>query len=74
MKTSGRFLLLLLSMCLLFAVAAHAQGCSMCYNNAAAADAHQRAALRKGILALGTPAVLFMGVVALVARRSDREE
>lgn len=66
--------LLLLAIFLMVALPACGQGCSMCYNNAAAADAHERAALRKGIVALGTPAVLFMGVIGLVAYRSKRDD
>ncbi len=54
--------------------AALGQGCSMCYNNAAAADAQQQAALRKGIVALGAPAVLFLGAIGVVAYRSSREK
>lgn len=75
-KNAERFRagLLLLAICLMVALPACGQGCSMCYNNAAAADAHERAALRKGIVALGTPAVLFMGVIGWVAYRSNREE
>ena len=55
------------------AIGAHAQGCSMCYNNAAQADAHQRAALRRGILVLGIPAALMICGIALAAYRSDKK-
>ena len=46
----------------------------MCYNNAAAADAQQRAALKRGIFMIGTPALLFLGGMIVVARRSDQED
>lgn len=59
----------------LFSVAAphaRAQGCAMCYQNAASSAAHGRAALRHGILILLLPALsLFLGVFFLIYRRRN---
>jgi hypothetical protein len=55
-----------------FIVAPHvaAQGCAMCYQNAASSAAQGRAALRHGILILLLPALsLFLGVFFLIYRR-----
>jgi hypothetical protein len=50
-----------------------AQGCAMCYQNAAASGAAGRAALRHGIFVLLLPAVsLFLGVFVLIYRRRNR--
>jgi len=47
-----------------------AQGCAMCYQNAAASGAVGRAALRHGVLILLVPAIgLFCGILALLYRR-----
>jgi hypothetical protein len=56
---------------LLFIVArAAAEGCAMCYQNAAASGAVGRAALRHGVLILLVPAIgLFCGILALLYRR-----
>jgi hypothetical protein len=49
-----------------------AQGCAMCYQNAAASGDSGRAALRHGILLLLLPAVtLFCGVLALIYHRRN---
>ena len=59
---------------LLAAMAPHAaaQGCAMCYQNAASSGAQGRAALRHGILILLVPALsLFLGVFLLIYRRRD---
>jgi hypothetical protein len=49
-----------------------AQGCAMCYQNAAAADAHGRTALQHGILILLLPALsLFLGIFGLMYRRRN---
>ena len=77
LKSANRFAVLIrgLFVLLLFAglsIGAHAQGCSMCYNDAAQANAHQRAALRRGILVLGIPAALMICGIALAAYRSDK--
>ena len=64
---------------LLFAVAAlllpphaAAQGCAMCYQNAAASGAEGRAALRHGILILMLPVLsLFVGIFALIYYRRN---
>jgi hypothetical protein len=65
---AGVFLLVaLLSM-----VAPHlaAQGCAMCYQNAASSGAQGRTALRHGILILLLPALsLFLGILFLIYRR-----
>jgi len=49
---------------------ASAQGCAMCYQNAAATGARGQAALRHGILILLIPALgLFAGIFWKVFRR-----
>lgn len=51
---------------------AAAQGCAMCYQNAAASGARGSAALRHGILVLLLPALgLFLGVFGLIYRRRN---
>ena len=51
---------------------AAAQGCAMCYQNAAAADSQGRTALQHGILILLLPAVsLFLGIFGLMYRRRN---
>lgn len=53
-----------------FASRAGAQGCAMCYQNAAGASATAQAGLRHGILILLIPALgLFGGILALIYRR-----
>ncbi|HEY6443131.1 MAG TPA: hypothetical protein VIY66_07305 [Candidatus Acidoferrales bacterium] len=49
-----------------------AQGCAMCYQNAAAADSHGRTALQHGILILLLPALsLFVGIFGLMYHRRN---
>lgn len=49
-----------------------AQGCAMCYQNAAAANSHGRIALQHGILILLLPALsLFLGIFGLMYRRRN---
>jgi len=49
-----------------------AQGCAMCYQNAASSAAQGRAALRHGILILLLPALsLFLGIFLLIYRRRN---
>jgi hypothetical protein len=49
-----------------------AQGCAMCYQNAAAADSHGRTALQHGILILLVPALsLFLGIFGLMYHRRN---
>jgi len=49
-----------------------AQGCAMCYQNAAATGAQGREALRHGILILLFPTVsLFLGIFALIYARRN---
>lgn len=49
-----------------------AQGCAMCYQNAAASGAQGSAALRHGILVLLLPAIsIFLGIFALIYRRRN---
>lgn len=56
----------------LFARNAAAQGCAMCYQNAAASGARGQAALRHGILILLIPALaLFAGIFWTIYRRND---
>ncbi|MGH9354019.1 MAG: hypothetical protein ACRD2G_17970 [Terriglobia bacterium] len=51
---------------------AAAQGCAMCYQNAAASGAKGQEALRHGILILLIPAlVLFGGIFLAIYRRDD---
>lgn len=51
---------------------AAAQGCAMCYQNAAASGARGSAALRHGILVLLLPAIsIFLGIFALIYRRRN---
>jgi hypothetical protein len=60
---------------LLFAPHVAAQGCAMCYQNAAASGAKGQAALRHGILILLIPAIgLFGGIFATIYRRNDPSE
>jgi hypothetical protein len=56
----------------LVAMRAAAQGCAMCYQNAAASSAQGRTALRHGILILLLPALgVFFGICALIYRRRN---
>jgi hypothetical protein len=51
---------------------AAAQGCAMCYQNAASSGAQGRAALRHGILILLAPALsLFCCIFLLIYRRRN---
>lgn len=51
---------------------AAAQGCAMCYQNAAASSTKGQAALRHGILILLIPAlVLFAGIFWIIYRRDN---
>lgn len=66
--------LILVAITFLLIAAPHAaaQGCAMCYQNAASSAAHGRAALRHGILILLLPALsLFLGVFLLIYRRRN---
>jgi hypothetical protein len=55
-----------------FARNAAAQGCAMCYQNAAASGVQGRAALRHGILILLLPACsVFLGICALIYHRRN---
>ena len=77
MRRSSALLLALLAagfLIVLCSVAPHAaaQGCAMCYQNAAASGAQGRAALRHGILILLVPALtLFSAILVLIYRRRD---
>ena len=49
-----------------------AQGCAMCYQNAASSGVQGREALRHGILILLVPALsLFIGIFSLIYRRRN---
>jgi hypothetical protein len=49
-----------------------AQGCAMCYQNAAASGAQGRVALQHGILILLIPALsVFVGICGLMYRRRN---
>jgi hypothetical protein len=51
----------------------HAQGCAMCYNDAAAARAATIQALRSGVLILLLPVLaLFIGIFAMAFRSRNR--
>ncbi|MGC2333910.1 MAG: hypothetical protein WA581_20840 [Candidatus Acidiferrales bacterium] len=51
---------------------AAAQGCAMCYQNAASSGGQGRTALRHGILILLLPALsLFVGIFFLIYRRRN---
>jgi len=57
---------------LVMAPHAAAQGCAMCYQNAASSGAQGREALRHGILILLVPALsLFIGIFSLIYRRRN---
>ena len=57
---------------LLNPAALHAQGCAMCYQNAASSGAKLIAALRHGILLLMFPPLLiFAGIIGLAYNRRD---
>jgi hypothetical protein len=57
---------------LLCAHAAFAQGCALCYNDAAATGSQAQAALRHGILALAIPPMLiFATIFAVLYRRRN---
>ena len=50
-----------------------AQGCAMCYNDAAATHKAGIAALQHGVLILGIPVLsLFAGILVMVFRRRNR--
>ena len=54
------------------AVHTAAQGCAMCYQNAAASGVDGRAALRHGILILLFPSLaVFLGIFFLIFRRRN---
>jgi hypothetical protein len=60
------------ALALLLAPPAAAQGCAMCYQNAAASGAQGSAALRHGILVLLVPTVgLFLGIFGLFYSRRN---
>ena len=66
------FALMIGSLFLLLSPHAAAQGCAMCYQNAAASGPQGRAALRHGILILMLPALsLFAGIFALIYYRRN---
>jgi hypothetical protein len=61
------FVFLVVALFATMAPHAAAQGCAMCYQNAASSGAQGRAALRHGILILLVPALaLFVGILLLV--------
>jgi hypothetical protein len=62
----------LVALVALIAPHAAAQGCAMCYQNASAAGAQGREALRHGILVLLLPTVtMFLGIFGLIYRRRN---
>jgi hypothetical protein len=65
---------LAVAFCVFVVCAPHAaaQGCAMCYQNAAASGAQGREALRQGILILLFPVLsLFVGIFVLIFRRRN---
>jgi hypothetical protein len=55
-----------------FAPHAFAQGCAMCYQNAAASGPQGREALRHGIIVLLVPTIsLFLGIFGLLYTRRN---
>lgn len=57
---------------LLASPAAFAQGCALCYNDAAATGPHAIASLRHGILVLAIPPMLiFAAIFAVLYRRRN---
>jgi hypothetical protein len=57
---------------LIFAPASFAQGCALCYNDAAATGPQAQAALRHGILILLIPPMLiFSGLFGMLYRRRN---
>jgi hypothetical protein len=67
---SDLLLLVLVASIVLLPPRAAAQGCAMCYQNAAASGAQGGAALRHGILILLLPALsVFVGIFAFIYRR-----
>jgi hypothetical protein len=57
---------------LMLAAALHAQGCAMCYNNAAATGPQGTQVLRHAILVLLIPpAAMFCGILALLYQRRN---
>lgn len=66
--------LLIMALTVTAALAPHAaaQGCAMCYQNAAASGPQGREALRHGILVLLLPTVsLFLGIFGLLYTRRN---
>jgi hypothetical protein len=78
-NTARRFVLRAAQVLLTWCVAlgclgsiAAAQGCAMCYQNAAASGAEARAALRHGTWILLVPAcTVFLGICTLIYRRRN---
>ena len=67
-------MLLIAVLCVFAALApdAAAQGCAMCYQNAAASGPQGREALRHGILVLLVPTIsLFIGIFGLLYTRRN---
>ena len=74
-ETLGKWMVRLAaaSLTLLFSNLAFAQGCAMCYNNAAATKASGQQALRSGILILMIPPlVMLAGIFVAALRRRNK--
>ena len=74
MKLSKSAILIAIVLTPIALVAPHAaaQGCAMCYQNAAAAGSNAQAGLRHGILILLIPALaLFSGILGALYQRRD---
>jgi hypothetical protein len=68
----GSRILSLAAFLIVIAPHAAAQGCAMCYQNAASSGAQGREALRHGILILLLPALsVFLGIFIVIYRRSE---
>jgi hypothetical protein len=66
----SRLAILIMLIVVFTPLGAAAQGCAMCYRNAAASGVVGRAALRHGTLILLVPSMsVFFGILALIYRR-----
>lgn len=76
LASSRRFLVVLVLL-VLFAAPAFAQGCAMCYSNAAGSSKDGQKAISKGVLILLIPPVGFMtvglGLAFQYGRRRDQD-
>jgi len=69
----NRRLLILVALLALWSVPALAQGCAMCYSNAAGATKDGQRAISRGVLVLLLPPLAFMSVGVGLAFRYGRK-